>query len=906
MKRVLILGAGIAGATAAERLGRAGLEVHLVERNAEIGGHAARTGCKATDVCLRCNACVADATLRAVKASPSIQRHTGTRLLDLQSTGKPARYRATLEPGGARLDVDAVVVATGFTPFSPRENSSLAYARLPNVITGEDAERQLASAQTITRPSDSRAPGRVAFIQCVGSRTEEAFRRPEDTNYCSSVCCAYALRMARRMKHEVPQTQITVFYMDIQNFGANFDAFFGACRDQLRLVRSRPYDISAGPDGSLLVKFAPDAAGPADKSVVEEAFDLVILSVGIRPNPDAAWLAERIGVPLDKNGFFGLKQAAALPDLQRAGIYAIGAAEGPKDIAGSMAQAEAVAAAIMADLAPRMLPRRLRPERTGVAAAVPVHKQKVSQDVVVVGSGVSALQATATLANLKHSVTLVSNQPQLGGQAAAAPEWQGYLADDPETAVAAVKTAVTDLVRQVSSDGLVSVVLDAHLAAVEGELGNFTVTVRTNGANRHLHAGAVILATGFPGRPSPAPHSSVIGMADLLPLIRSGKPPKRIALLMDLGAEQNRDVTAAVFSAAERLLSSGSSVKVFCGNARVAATGMESLYRRARRAGAGVIKSASPAVKQGQGSTVAVAYRDPVAGMEIAEEFDLVVAADVKPDPEAVARIQGNVPGFRTGPAGALQYDSVWLLPGCTNRPGLFVAGSARGNSVLREALTDGLAVAAEVHDLLGARQVLVADDAAVVDPDKCVLCLTCVRICPHGAISIDRERKAAAVSSVACRRCGICAAECPAVAIQLPAFTDEDLAAALGARPSVTVLACENSALPAADAAAARASVGGAKVQLVRVPCAGKVDPRTVLQALERGAEKVLILGCHPESCRYLTGATRASSRAKRLIAALEKAGVDPKRVQFGGLASVEPARLAKYMTTVQTQPGA
>jgi coenzyme F420-reducing hydrogenase delta subunit/NAD-dependent dihydropyrimidine dehydrogenase PreA subunit len=178
------------------------------------------------------------------------------------------------------------------------------------------------------------------------------------------------------------------------------------------------------------------------------------------------------------------------------------------------------------------------------------------------------------------------------------------------------------------------------------------------------------------------------------------------------------------------------------------------------------------------------------------------------------------------------------------------------------------------------------------------VLCLTCMRICPHAAISIDVDNKAASVSAVTCQRCGICAAECPTGAIQLPRYTDEQVAAELGDKPQITVFACENSAYPAATAAAINGSQWGQQAQLIRVPCAGKVDPRDVLRALECGAQKVMILGCHLENCQYLAGSTRAAKRLERLNNALEKAGVDKERIIFKQLASVEPHKFIEYLS--------
>ena len=340
----------------AERLGRAGVTVHVVEKQSVIGGRLKEMGCKATDHCLRCNACLASETVRSVGRVPTVTVHTSTELVGLGKGANGSRFSAQLvgSPGAlggekrTTLDVDAVVVAVGYEPYDPVENSSYNYGRLPNVITGAEAERQLAQDGRVTRISDGQPARRVAFVQCVGSRTEEIHRRPEDTDYCSAVCCAYALRIARRLRHEAQDAEITVYYMDIQNFGKGFDAFYRECQDEVRFVRSRPYELAEGPEGAVRVTYAPEAgAKGATGSVCTDEFDLVILSVGIRPPEGARELADRLGVALDEQGFFGVKGPSALPDLRRDGIYVVGACESPKDMAGCIAQGEAVSAAVL-------------------------------------------------------------------------------------------------------------------------------------------------------------------------------------------------------------------------------------------------------------------------------------------------------------------------------------------------------------------------------------------------------------------------------------------------------------------------------------------------------------------------------------------------------------------------------
>jgi heterodisulfide reductase subunit A len=248
------------------------------------------------------------------------------------------------------IDIDAAVIATGYEPYDPAENLSYGYGTTPNIITGKEAEKQLASAAQITRPSDGQAPEKIAFIQCVGSRTEEINPRPEDTDYCSTVCCAYALRIAQLIKHNTEDAQVTVFYMDIQNFGKGFNEFYNKCKTNMTFIRSRPYELTPGPDGSVTIKYTQqELQEQSDSQTCSEEFDLVVLAVGIRPDPDTTKLAEKLCVPLDDQGFFGLKNASALPQLQREGIFTAGACESPKDIQACMAQAEAVTAAILSN-----------------------------------------------------------------------------------------------------------------------------------------------------------------------------------------------------------------------------------------------------------------------------------------------------------------------------------------------------------------------------------------------------------------------------------------------------------------------------------------------------------------------------------------------------------------------------
>jgi len=246
------------------------------------------------------------------------------------------------------LTVDSVVLATGHDAFDPSIVEAYGYGRGCNVITGEDAEKQLADNCKLTRPSDNCTPKHLAFIQCIGSRSEQIHRGPEDTNYCSAVCCSYALRMAKLAKHIDAESEVTVFYMDIQNFGKGFNEFYNECKDSIEFIRSRPHQISHNSDGTVTIKYAPQCVDDnPDTGVSEKEFDMVVLSVGIRPRTETQCIANELGIAVDSSGFFGLKNASAMPELYENNIYVTGTCEGPKDIKDSITQARAVATQVL-------------------------------------------------------------------------------------------------------------------------------------------------------------------------------------------------------------------------------------------------------------------------------------------------------------------------------------------------------------------------------------------------------------------------------------------------------------------------------------------------------------------------------------------------------------------------------
>ncbi len=419
-KKVVIIGGGAAGLAAARALSGSGVGVHIIEKTNFLGGHAIGYTCKATDECMQCGACSVEQLLKDVSGDKNISAHFFS---EIEKVSYKDGFSISIKKGPAFIDpekctncgicyekspvkgavlrgysknnnplyalnmkkiadckplvklcpekainldakassktikADAVIVASGFAPFDPSKKGTYGYGKFPNVISGLDMERIKREKGLLVRPSDGKPPRKIAFIQCVGSRDERL-----GNLWCSRVCCPYALRSARSVKYHQPDTEITVFYMDIQNIGKEFPAFYEACHRDFRFVRTIPVDVFPVENDSFSIRFHDEegTAGKASKEpetdagqqeaedtasasqagkAVYENFDLLVLSIGITPNPDNLVLADMFGLDLDQDGFFKTSGDLDATFTRKKGIFLAGTAHQPKTIDASIAQA---------------------------------------------------------------------------------------------------------------------------------------------------------------------------------------------------------------------------------------------------------------------------------------------------------------------------------------------------------------------------------------------------------------------------------------------------------------------------------------------------------------------------------------------------------------------------------------
>ncbi|MBN1899706.1 CoB--CoM heterodisulfide reductase iron-sulfur subunit A family protein [Candidatus Sumerlaeota bacterium] len=244
------------------------------------------------------------------------------------------------QPEDLALHVGAVILTEGSEIYLPYDKREYGYGRFINVVTSLELERILSASGPyqgrILRPSDRKDPGRIAWIQCVGSRDSQI-----GNNYCSSVCCMYATKEAIITKEHAPHIETTIFYIDIRAHGKDFDKYVDRAQKKygVRYVRSKISEIAEDPGSKDLILRYEDDHG----DLFEERYGMAVLSVGFCPSPEKRKLLETLGVRMNSFGFgdTNLEDPVA---SSREGVFIAGSLNEPMAIPESVMQASAAAA----------------------------------------------------------------------------------------------------------------------------------------------------------------------------------------------------------------------------------------------------------------------------------------------------------------------------------------------------------------------------------------------------------------------------------------------------------------------------------------------------------------------------------------------------------------------------------
>ena len=516
----------------------------------------------------------------------------------------------------------------------------------------------------------------------------------------------------------------------------------------------------------------------------------------------------------------------------------------------------------------------------------------IATDVLVIGGGFTGIKATSEIAGLGYKVILIEADAELGSQ-----KGPNFLVDLNREDLKGLQ----DLENKIEADANIQVLTQTRLIRSAGVTGDFTVELAKGEESVEHKVGAIVVASDFSVEALNEKYGlvlteNVLAQSQLEALLASdngtGKAKlagKTVAFLVGFGQEGNPLVMERVMHSVLAIEAiDGCTPYVYVGDLKVASDGLERMYKQGREKGALYFKlEAQPNIID-NGKTIS--FFDSVARRNIELSPDLVVVEEeIRADQINAGLAQ--LLRIDSGPWGFLQKDNVHLFPVRSNREGIFVIGSSREIFNLPLAWTDVENLSLEVRDLLGDGKKIVAKDKAVIDEGKCVICLTCYRCCPHGAIYWTNK---AVISPVACQGCGICASECPMDAIQIGGFNDTDIAAEVktnaasgNGTPRIVAFCCQNSAYEAGEMADVFKMKIPEGLRMIKVPCAGKIDLEFIMNAFVAGADGVLVMACHPGNCKSEKGNTYAGWRVNDALRMLEEAGFEKDRLRFETIAS-------------------
>ena len=236
-----------------------------------------------------------------------------------------------------RVDVDHIVVATGWQLTSADSKAEYGGGKIANVISPLKMERMLAPHGPyghVLRPADGKEPASVAWVQCAGSRDKSL-----GVPYCSRVCCMYAIKQAMLLSGILPFADLTLYYMDIRAFGKGYEEFYRTAKAMgIEFVKAKVGRLVEGPDRSIDVHV--ENIDDRGQSEVRN-HDMVVLSLGMAPAPGAR---ELLPLEIGEDGFINVpypKDAPCRTSLPH--VTVAGTATGPMDIVDTIAEASAAA-----------------------------------------------------------------------------------------------------------------------------------------------------------------------------------------------------------------------------------------------------------------------------------------------------------------------------------------------------------------------------------------------------------------------------------------------------------------------------------------------------------------------------------------------------------------------------------
>ena len=336
VQKALVIGGGLTGMTAAQRIAQADYEVYLVEKESQLGGKARNIyhTLEGGDVQSHL-----EHLIKEVEKDPRIHLMTGTKIQKVEGFVGNFKTQVQNKNEGQEFTHGIIIVATGAEEYRPRE---FLYGQDSRVITQRELEDRVA-----LHPQSLEGLKNVVMIQCVGSRNDD---RP----YCSRICCSEAVKNALMLMSIHPKINVYILYRDIRTYGFKEDYYEKAREAGVLFIRydsEKEPQVERGEEGLQVIVHEP--------ILHDDLFlqtDLLVLSPGIVASPGNESLSKMLKVPLNADGFFLEAHMKLRPvDFATEGIFLAGLAHSPKSIDESISQANAAVARALTYLSKKEL-----------------------------------------------------------------------------------------------------------------------------------------------------------------------------------------------------------------------------------------------------------------------------------------------------------------------------------------------------------------------------------------------------------------------------------------------------------------------------------------------------------------------------------------------------------------------
>ncbi len=325
MNPVLVVGAGPAGLSAAAELASLGAPTLLVEKEEYLGGNPKRWHYSLLAPDLRPAEEILGPLIERVEHHPQIELHVGAQVASAEVAGKGYRVSLRSKASVEARDVAAVVLATGFDHFDSRRKFEYGYGHFPDVVDFKELEGMIHDDRVL-RPSDGKAPGRIAWVLCVGSRDIQI-----GNPWCCRMGCVVSIKQAVEIRQKHPEIEAYIYYMDIRTYGLWEDLYWKSMQEHgVKFIRGRIGAISMAEGGRRLIATGEDTILSRPTEV---PFDMIVLASGMEPGTGTKEVSELFHVPVGPEGFLTPKLSDMNTiDSGLPGIFLAGAATGPKAI----------------------------------------------------------------------------------------------------------------------------------------------------------------------------------------------------------------------------------------------------------------------------------------------------------------------------------------------------------------------------------------------------------------------------------------------------------------------------------------------------------------------------------------------------------------------------------------------